>query len=225
MRRVHGVRVLAVVPTLAVIAAFATFAAERDARSAPAAPRRVQVSADAAALSSALLPDDLSQDWSVCAADCPSGVTSVRISDPAIDFAGAAVRIRGKVRADVAVVGPVAADVTCTAVPELLDAGRVRVGARSCALANLGQGYKPWVQRGLAMTVEPALGALLADQLGRLPPYELLDAAKDGWLAAYNTDAALQAPGSAGCVQAIRGVDVRSEPAAVVVQVDVTCGG
>lgn len=209
---------------VAAVVGIGLAALAQPASSAPAPNRRIEASASAAELIAALLPEGTDQAWTVCDGDCPPGVGRLDVSDPRLDLKGAAVQARGKVRTEVALVGRVEADVVCVVAPILLDAARVHVQSRGCRIERLGAGISPWLRAGVVAAVEPALAAVLDDQLRRAPPYDLLAGARDGLLAPYAADPALRPPVAARCVDAIRSVGVRDgAPGRLVVGVDVGC--
>jgi hypothetical protein len=185
---------------------------------ADAATRRVEASATAAELSSAVL--EMDEALVVCSGDCPPGVGRVSVSAPGLGLAGTAIEVRARVGLDLAVVGHVDGDVACAVLPELREGGRVGALGRGCRLTALSGSWNPWVRAGVVATVETALSAILDEQL-RTGDYDLLSGARDGVLAPYGRDPALAAPKAKTCVQAIRSIGVREQ--AVVVGVDVGC--
>ncbi|MEZ4239750.1 MAG: hypothetical protein R3F59_27055 [Myxococcota bacterium] len=186
-----------------------------------AAPvRRVEASAGPAALTAALLPQD-GADYTVCEADCPVGVSRVVVARPGLDLVGRSVRGRGHVSLDLALVGTVEADVSCSGAPVLLPGGQLTVQPGACTVERLGGGISPWLRGGVTRSVQAALDALVALQVQQAGPYDLLGDARAGLLAPYAADPALAPPAAARCVQGLSSLEVR--PGAVVLGVDVGC--
>lgn len=188
----------------------------------PASARRVEVAATADRLTEAVLSEDTSQ-WTVCPGEgCPTAIGALRVGAPAIGLVGTSIQVRGQVHVELAVVGIVDADVMCTVVPVLLDTARVTARGGECRIERITSRIPSFLQGGVIATLEPALGAILAAQLAAADPWDLLASAREGLLAGYAADPALQAPAAAGSVRAIRSVGVREgKPATLVVGIDV----
>ena len=192
-----------------------------------AAPvRSVEVSASGTELHAALIPADYNDEYVVCAdADCPPGLGRVGVVQPRISVRAGAVEGRGRVRTELAWLGPIEVDVMCAAVPVLVAGapGQAHVQSRGCRIERLIAGVPAMMKGAVVAALEPLLNLLVDEQLRVAPPYDLLGGARGGLLAPYSADRALQAPASAQCVQQIRKVAVRSAPDAVVVGLDVAC--